>query len=357
MGSEIEGRMEPSGEEQKVELTEQEKGGLDSLHEIAEQEDYYTLLGVASQCDPSEARKSFYELSRIWHPDRFYRKKLGPYAEKLEFVFVSLTKAYHTITDEEARAEYDQKHRHLLDQGSLSPEFRAPVTPDTVPVVTDQSDGIHHEVGWGQGAHAGTSEGAAVPDMARRLTRRAPVPGVDKIRKQLTEQFARAKKYYEQGLHEAENGNFVKAASSMALAASFDPQNAQYAVLVKEYQVKSREQQAAAVLEQAEDAESMHELRRAALLYEKACSFNPSVGTCYFRLALIRAHEGGQAREVLRLLRQAAEKEPKNVKYKMSLARFFVLQGLLHQARREYSAVLNLDPSNAEAVAALKKIK
>ncbi len=69
--------------------------------------DYFELLGLPRRLAVSqdELQKRFYELSRVWHPDRFARK---PEAERQQALDHSsaLNDAYRTLRDPVRRAEY-----------------------------------------------------------------------------------------------------------------------------------------------------------------------------------------------------------------------------------------------------------
>ena len=69
--------------------------------------DYYELLGLRRKLalTPEELQSKFYELSRLWHPDRFARK---PEAEKQQALDKSsaLNDAYRTLRQPIERAEY-----------------------------------------------------------------------------------------------------------------------------------------------------------------------------------------------------------------------------------------------------------
>ncbi len=68
---------------------------------------YYEFFGIDRKLllDHGALQKRFYELSRIWHPDRFSRKGANEQAEALEATAV-LNDGYRTLRDPVRRAEY-----------------------------------------------------------------------------------------------------------------------------------------------------------------------------------------------------------------------------------------------------------
>jgi hypothetical protein len=48
---------------------------------------YHELLGVATGVDAKAVKRAYFQLSKEYHPDRYYRREIGPYAEKLDRIF------------------------------------------------------------------------------------------------------------------------------------------------------------------------------------------------------------------------------------------------------------------------------
>lgn len=54
----------------------------------------YEILGIPLSSSSQEIRNQYLEISRRFHPDRFFNKHLGPYQEILNSVFARIQKAY-----------------------------------------------------------------------------------------------------------------------------------------------------------------------------------------------------------------------------------------------------------------------
>jgi curved DNA-binding protein CbpA/predicted TPR repeat methyltransferase len=74
-----------------------------SLNEL----DHYGLLRVDRTADRKALKRSYYDLAARFHPDRYFRKKLGSFKSRMESIFGRITLAHDTLTDRERRAEYD----------------------------------------------------------------------------------------------------------------------------------------------------------------------------------------------------------------------------------------------------------
>ena len=55
------------------------------------------LLGVGPGVDKKEMRRVYFRLSKEFHPDRYYGRRLGPYKRKLQQVFAALTDALEEL--------------------------------------------------------------------------------------------------------------------------------------------------------------------------------------------------------------------------------------------------------------------
>jgi curved DNA-binding protein CbpA len=78
-----------------------------SLHGTLDQLDHYALLGLDRSADKQTTKRAYYELAAKFHPDRYFRKRLGSFKIRMEAVFSRLTLALETLSVPEKRAEYD----------------------------------------------------------------------------------------------------------------------------------------------------------------------------------------------------------------------------------------------------------
>jgi tetratricopeptide (TPR) repeat protein len=68
---------------------------------------HYELLGLDMSADKRAIRARFHEFIKVFHPDRYYGKKLGSFKVKLDRVFQRASEAHEILTRPEARTEYD----------------------------------------------------------------------------------------------------------------------------------------------------------------------------------------------------------------------------------------------------------
>ena len=69
---------------------------------------YHALLGVSREADARAIKRSYFKLSRDFHPDRYYGKDVGPFAELLDSIFKRIALAYELLMDPTTRAELER---------------------------------------------------------------------------------------------------------------------------------------------------------------------------------------------------------------------------------------------------------
>ncbi|MBN1947311.1 MAG: DnaJ domain-containing protein [Bradymonadales bacterium] len=78
---------------------------------------FYDLFGVERNADLRQIQDAYYRLAKVFHPDRWFRKEIGPLEQPLKEVFRWVNKAYQTLGSPRNRQEYDR----YLDQGYVGP--------------------------------------------------------------------------------------------------------------------------------------------------------------------------------------------------------------------------------------------
>jgi len=79
-------------------LSDQVRRRILAMARLLDQRDPYILLGVPHGADKQTLKRAYFKLSKEIHPDRFYGKQLGMFAERLSTVFEALSRAYDGLT-------------------------------------------------------------------------------------------------------------------------------------------------------------------------------------------------------------------------------------------------------------------
>jgi len=86
-------------------------------HHHLEEVSYYDLFQISEGASIRELTDSYYRLSKLFHPDRWFRKELGVMEVRVRAVFRWINKAYRTLSKAPRRKEYDV----VLAHGKVGP--------------------------------------------------------------------------------------------------------------------------------------------------------------------------------------------------------------------------------------------
>jgi curved DNA-binding protein CbpA len=277
---------------------------------------YHELLGVAVDADVKAIKKAYFKLSKQFHPDRYFRRNLGPFAEKLERCFKKVLEAYELLSDPATRAE------------------------------------VQRQIASSRASEGPAKAGAAPGSVAarKRLSRLGRQLKVFEGRKR------KAKTFFESGMAAFQQERWLEAAGSVRLAIAFDPGNQAYKEAFSDVQRKAHEERAQTLVKQGEGALEMRNLREAAGLFEEALQFRPFDPELNIRAASLQWQVTGDLRKAKEFAAAACEIEPDNATYRRTLGQIFKAAGLKSNARRELEAALKLDPKDAEAKVELKSL-
>lgn len=111
---------EKEGEEPAVEILEEvlsakpegrkEELLIEKIHKFFNSLDdmnHYQVLGVDPGVSPSDIKKTYYRLSKEYHPDRHFESQEEGSQDELTAIFDRINKAYEILGDDGRRAEYD----------------------------------------------------------------------------------------------------------------------------------------------------------------------------------------------------------------------------------------------------------
>ncbi|HMK73413.1 MAG TPA: DnaJ domain-containing protein [Myxococcaceae bacterium] len=304
-----------------VDLPEDRKREI-LAREAALSGDHYAVLGLRPGATIEQIRAAYFEASRVFHPDRYYGKKLGSFQGRLERIFKRLAEAHGTLTDEEKRAEYLQAHPRLRVAAAAAAAAAAPARAPT-----------------------------AAEDAARQAERRSRL-----ARHPYLARGAQAKKLVEEARAQLRSGAPERALGLLHKAAKLDPRHQAAAGIRDVAESQKNAERAAAELDLARQAVVIGDMAAAAARFRAALSLDPTSHALAREgaEALLRAGEPALARA---LAQKAVELQPEHVPSLMLLAHVCHALGMDKVARRHAEAVLEHEPEHAEAKALLKKVR
>jgi len=276
------------------------------LEEELETINYYDLLKVAKGATNERIKKSYFKMSRDYHPDRFFGKEIGVYKKKFEKIFNTITSAFETLSDKKARQQYDIE---------------------------------------------------TFPKDKERATKREETAKDFNRPKTLIERLAQAKKFYKMGDLEFRKRNIAAAANYFKLALSYDPQNAEYKQALKKTTPGLDKKKARSKYEEAmrKNEEGFH--ARAMGLFSEAVELDSENADYNFELSkLLYALEGDVVRSKECCLK-AIETMGDQSEVRVLMGKIYRKAGLIKNAIREFKLALKLDKENKTARMELNEIK
>ncbi|XP_045502734.1 dnaJ homolog subfamily C member 3 [Colias croceus] len=92
------------------------------MQKLAEQRDYYKILGVKRSASKQEITKAYRKAAQKWHPDNFH----GDDKKVAEKKFIDIAAAKEVLTDPEKRAQFDAGVDPLDPEGGRQPAHHNP---------------------------------------------------------------------------------------------------------------------------------------------------------------------------------------------------------------------------------------
>jgi len=212
---------------------------------------YHELLGVERGVDPKVVKRAYFKLSKEFHPDRYFRREIGHYAQRLDAIFKKVLEAYEMLSD----PDLCEVENHGPASVATAPPEGAAVVPEAAP--------------------ASEAEAASRPrrtSKLERLRQRMPFKidhaGIEARRAQAFQIFKAA-----QASQEA--GRLKEAESNLRIAISFDPGRAEFKEALGALRLQAAGARASKLLAASNDRMSEAELREVLTLLEDVLLYRP----------------------------------------------------------------------------------
>jgi curved DNA-binding protein CbpA len=389
------------------------------LHRTLDDTDHYTLLGVDTGADKRTIKRAYFELAARYHPDRYFRKRLGSFKSRMETIFGRITLAHDVLTNQERRDEYDayldeqrrargmedilaaaeteaRQAQELAEREALALEQNrdsapglaaAPVAPTRAapqPVATPGVDAAARRdalarrlLGGRQRASGGPpggppakrSDGPSAPP-SRPPGQSAQPPGrttspttdaMDSLRRRyegrVTQARAsQARKYMAAGEEALAKGDVLGAANSFRVAMTLLPDDPDLEKKSSEVQSRADEMLGETYARQGAYQEKNGQWSEAARSWARVAKARPGDAHANERAANAATKAGGDLHEAARMAKVACELEPQKPSYRVTLANVYMAAGLTLNARRELEAAAQMAPQDGTIQDMLKRV-
>ncbi len=375
-----------------------------AMHRRLERADHYALLGVERSADKKAIKRAYYDLAGRFHPDRYFRKRLGSFKVRLEAIFNRVTVSHDTLSDREKRVEYDayleerRRSRGLeelmadaleevkrieanVERTVREQERSVTPTPTAPPPATNST---------GTSLPAPTFMASPTVDVAARrdaLARRllggrsptvssAPPGGQSRtvapaspttadamaaLRRRYEERVtlakqAEARKYIANAQSALAANDPIAASNAFRIALKLLPGDADLESQARETETKADVLLSETYTKQARYEEKSEQWDQAARSWSRVCKARPGDATAHERAANAIVKACGDLHEASRLAARACELDGNNAAFRVTLAGVFEAAGLGLNARRELERAALLAPQDDIIRLMLKKV-
>jgi curved DNA-binding protein CbpA len=290
---------------------------------------YHVLLGVEASANTRDIKRAYFKLSREFHPDRHFGRKMGGFAPRIETIFMKIVEAYELLSDPATRSEIERS------MSQMPP-------PEPPPEPTSEAVGSA-----GAAPEPPVDTKRAVLDRLRRHFR---IP-----EKMLVERRYKAKQFHQTAMVSSRRGNWKEAGASIRLAIAFDPWNDEYKRSFAEVQARVHQVRAAELMTQADASLDARAQQDAMRMYEEALSYRPCDPEINSKAALL-ALELGENDAAREYADAAISVQPACAEHHRTLGKILRRMGLLEKAREALNQSLSIDPGDVETKSELAEL-
>lgn len=355
-----------------VELEPELRDKISALHARLGRADHYALLGIPRSADKKSIKRAYYEMATIYHPDRFFRKRLGVYKAMMEAIFAAMTQAQDVLGSKTERAEYDA---YLQDRAqaeeieesanarppppppvaSAPPRASLPVSVVNAPAPLDakaRRDALARKLLGGRPSGAPPPRASIAPPASK---------DPDALRRHFESRLGDTRdKPARQHAVEAEEaltkGDAAATITAYKLAMSFSPVDASLLATLEDIKKRAESVLAESYRRQAIYEEKSADWISAAKSWARLAKAEVDDAEAHDRAAKATVKANGNLHVAGNLAQRAILLEPKNAEYRVTLANIYIAAGLLRNAKREIEAAQQLSPQDATIAALMKRV-
>jgi len=307
------------------------------LLNVMDRTDYFQLLNVPEKASAAEVKKSYRRLSKIFHPDQYFRKVTPEFRRQLQQVFKSINIAYQVLIDDDMRREYA---RQLKEKGVAG-------------AVEELRLEVKQKVYTGPKLKLGLTddkEKAKDEKLKRMFSSVKNSP--------LQEQLQKTERLYQLAREELKKKNFKSARTNLKLAIQLDPTGGKkYQEELNKIDQIENEAQGDKMFEEGNAAEKTGDFQKASRCYAEALKISPDNPRYILSQANVMVKYTSNFERGRGLLLKLVEMDNKNPEYYYLLGLAYKGLGQKRAAEVQLQKTLELNPKHKEAQKELKSLK
>ena len=280
----------------------------------------HELLEISRDADAREVKKAYFKLSREFHPDRYFRKRIDHYGSRLDRIFKKILEAHEAL---------------VKAHGGTVGEAASPYAESVSSV--EINDHIR-------------------PSKLEQLRRRMPLPkpgSISREHRQKAEAFAR------EAERSAQLGQHQEAIISLQVAIRFDPAETKHRRTLVDLEARQTSVQVQEWMADSPESPScvpQEVLASALARIEKGLEQSPCDAEFYFCGAWL-ALKVGDREKSQRFAESAINQDPSDARPHLAMGWLHRAKGEMVDARRSFQKALELDPDEMQAKRALVSLR
>ncbi|HVO29289.1 MAG TPA: DnaJ domain-containing protein, partial [bacterium] len=333
---------------------------------VEQAENLYQVFQIPVGADVKSVKRQYRQLAMEFHPDKFFRKEIGGYRQKIEMAWKRVQEGYELLTNPDKKEAYDkevlarQKARPAPPppaqsapppnpNGSGAPAKFAPPPPPPSKAPAGQSTAAPEIPPW-----EAKSSPAKPPEPPRP---RVASTAERKLFAEVQERIAKARRHFEQAKKEFAEKKWSNADTNIKLALQYDPKNEEYKTWFEGSRQAVEEGIVTGLLSKAEMAEASSDLKFAAESYEKALALfpdNAEVNLAYGKLVSFRGDNPRKAKECLQ---KGLLAHPNDLGGLLAMCKTMRTMGMAKNAQRYIDKAKEIAPKDPRVLEELKELK
>jgi len=135
----------PPAPDEELDLSPEQQQRIDEVFSRLSDLDDHAMLGVAKDATRAAVRRAYFERVAEFHPDRFFRKKLGSYKTRMEAISRRVTEAYERLGLHDRRPESPGEDKGRARPTPLPPRALDPERDKALAGLKQQLEARHAE--------------------------------------------------------------------------------------------------------------------------------------------------------------------------------------------------------------------
>jgi tetratricopeptide (TPR) repeat protein len=363
--------------DEPLDIDHAKKKKILELFDALDSRTHYEMLELPSDADKKRVKSAYYSIAPEFHPDKYFRKRLGPYKPKIEAIFARFTLAHDVLTSKQRRAEYDTYLEQLRRNRTMAALLEH--DPADVPAVVAAADEEAPPTARGKSTNEADMSG---PESARNRRVQAakplgssgrrgglegqayglsgPIGGEGSWRMDTARPDPRKlqlERYVLAAKVALERKDLAAAANAYRLAAALAPDDDAITRKAIEVQRTASNELSDGFVKQADYEASQGRWAEAASSYTSGCRSRPDDARLHERVAFATLKTGQNARRAVDYARRAVKLAPQIAEYRITLVRAYVAAGLETSARAEVERVTELSANDVKMRDAIAQLR